>query len=304
MKNFLYKISSVLFMFYTEICSAQEFNFNVIVNTEQLTGAAMDKSLQTDMQTVLQSFVNNRKWTLANLTPLERIQGVIQIGLTEMSSPTRFKANIQIQSMRPVYGASYESVLFNFFDKDWDFEYTLGQNIEYSETANNSELANLLSYYLYMVLGMDFDSFALKGGTVYYDKAFQILNNAQATALSKGWRANDGANARYWLIENINSPQSQIIRETNYIYHRKGMDYMTTDDKNGRIKIMEVLDMIKKMNDIKPSTLVMRTFFNTKDVEITNIFTDAPISEKNRVSEILKELDPTNTDKYQKMFKN
>ncbi|MFQ3575955.1 MAG: DUF4835 family protein [Cytophagales bacterium] len=286
---------------------AQEFEATVIVNTDQLASTSnqsyVDKTIINDMQNNLSTFINTTKWTNHNFQQNERIKLNIIIGLTDAVSLTRFKANVQVTTARPIYGSSYESNLFSFIDKDWEFEYVQSQPLIFNENAFTSNLTSLIAYYLYLCLGMDYDSFSMLGGTIYFDKAFQILNNASSSN-EKGWRANDGFNARYWLIENLQSPQLKAFRESVYIYHRKALDLMAENQEEPVKKIFSVLEELKKVNMVKPGTLIMRSFFNTKDRELVGIFSKAPQDTKQKAFDILRELDPTNTDKYQDILKN
>ncbi len=304
MKNLLYLL--LYFIAFIK-CFGQEIKGTVIISTDQLGSTGnntyVDKSIINDMQSSLASFLNNNKWTTQTFQTGEKINLTLQINLTEAISLTRYRATVQILASRPVYGVSYETVCFSFIDKDWEFEYIIGQPIIYSENAYTNNLTSLLSFYVYMALGYDFDSFSKNGGTALLDKAFQIGNNAQS-ANDKGWKSGDGPNSRYFLTENLQNPQLAPFREGMYKYHREGLDIMATDPEGARKKIVEVLEALQKMNQVKVSTLVMRNFFNNKDNELVGIFSQANPEQKQKVYDILRELDPTNSDKYQKIFKN
>jgi hypothetical protein len=301
------KMLYIVFFLYFQFAFTQEFNAVVIVNTDQLSNTSnqsyIDRSLINDMQNALTAFINNTKWTNHTFQQHEKIKLNITIGLTEALSLTRFKANAQITAARPIYGSSYESNLFSFIDKDWEFEYVQSQPLIFNENAFNSNLTSLIAYYVYLCLGLDYDSFSPMGGTPFYDKAFQILNNA-ASSNEKGWKANDGFNSRYWLIENLLSPQIKPFREAIYTYHRKALDLMSENQQEPVKRILSMLEELRKMNMVKPGTLILRSFFNTKDRELVAIFSKSPKDIKQKAFEILKELDPTNTDRYQEILKD
>lgn len=304
MRNLIY---CIIVYFALTTLNAQEIKGTVSIATDQLgtTGnnSYVDKAIINDMQSALLGFINNNKWTTQTFQTNEKINLTLQINLTEAISLTRFKATAQIIASRPVYGVSYETVCFSFIDKDWEFEYAQGQPIIYSENAYTNNLTSLLSFFVYMALGYDYDSFSKNGGSALLDKAFQISNNAQS-ANDRGWKSADGPNARYFLTENLQNPQLAPFREGMYKYHREGLDLMATDPETARKKILEVLESLQKMNQVKVSTLVMRNFFNSKDNELVGIFSQANGEQKQKVVDILRELDPTNSDKYQKIFKN
>ena len=102
---------------------------------------------------------------------------------------------------------------------------------------HRDNLSSILAYYAYMILGMDYDSFGMESGTDYYLKAQQIVANAQ-NAAGSGWRASEGKQNRYWLIENMLSQTFRplVIISSLYNYHRKGMDLLYSDIEKRKSK--------------------------------------------------------------------
>lgn len=284
---------------------AQELDCLVKVNTDQLTssatGGTLDKTVVQDMEQSFMAFINNRKWTPHTYTQLERIKCQIQINITSTTSLTRFIANAQIVSVRPVYNSNYESVVLSFIDKDWEFEYSPSQQLNYNENAYVDNLTSMLSYYVYIILGFDYDTFSKMGGQPYFEKAQQIVNNAQESPY-KGWKAFDGTYNRYWLIENLINTQLAPIRESIYEYHRLGLDVIVGDAEGGRSVILNSLNKLKSANDLKPGSALMRFYMNAKGTEIVNIMSEAGKGDKQKAYDILKNIDPTNLEQYNKLL--
>lgn len=280
-------------------CFSQELNCNIILDTDQIQ--TTEKEIFQDMQVAFREFMNNRKWTNDIFKSEERINCNLFITFTQMPSIGNFKATVQTQSVRPVYGTGYESILLNFVDKQWSFNYTESQPLNFNENNFTDDITSLLAFYAYIIIGYDYDSFSKFGGTEYYEKALNIVNNAQQSPAT-GWRAFDGTKNRYWLIEDLMNQQMLPFREGLYIYHRLAFDNMVKNPEQSRTQIITVLNKIKKVEDIKPGTYLVRTFFDSKTDEIVNVFTEASLQQKQKAFNLLRVLDPTNMDKYQKIM--
>lgn len=304
MKNKLAYIFTLLFL-HAAFLQAQELRCNVIINKDQLsassTGGTINAALLDDMKTQISDFMNNRKWTGLTFAPQERINCNILINLKEVT-PNSVTAIGQIQASRPVYGASYESVTMNFIDANFDFDYVQSQPIDYSDNNYANNLSSLLAFYAYTILMFDSDSFAKLGGTPFLDRAQMVLNNASSSPF-KGWRTTDGINSRSALIDNLISPQMLPIREGLYPYHRLALDDMQKDPEKARKEILTVLEAWKKVNQIKPGGILLRSILQAKDNELIGIYSEASQEEKQKVFDILRELDPTSIEKFQKGFK-
>jgi len=278
----------------------QELYCNVQVMAPQIQ--MTDKSIFEDMQKSLLEFINGKKWTNYNYKVNEKIECNILINVTEQISTDKFKGSIQIQSRRPIYGSSYNSTLFNYIDKDFEFEYSKFYHLEYVENSSNPNLVSVVAFYVYIILGLDFDSFSLYGGDIYYQKAQTIVSNSQG-ASEPGWKAYESQKNRYWLIENMTNPIFKPLRQCIYVYHRLGMDVMYDKLESGRMKVLEALELLPQVHREKPSSLFMQVFFLAKSDEIVNIFSGANSPEKTRVMKVLNEVDVANMSKLSK-YKN
>lgn len=295
------KVVVVLTLLFTPwALTSQELNCSVQVLSPQIQGTT-DKVIFDALQKSIYEFVNNTKWTKETFQPSEKIECSFLINITEKLSVDEFRATIQVTSRRPVYKSSYPTPLFNYIDQDFQFKYIESQSLDYSEATFVSNLTSVLSYYVYVVIGLDYDSFSLNGGTPYFQKAQTIVNNAQ-NAQEKGWKAYEGTRNRYWFTENMLSPAFSPMRECMYKFHRLGLDIMHTTKEPGRQAIAESLELLRKVHQVKPLSFNMQLFFEAKSAEIINIFSQSFNDEKTKVVNLLDEIDPANSNKYQKIL--
>ncbi|MBC8112246.1 MAG: DUF4835 family protein [Verrucomicrobia bacterium] len=295
----------VLLISVCQIALAQELRCRVSINTQQMqVFTTMDKSIFKEIEKVISEFMNNKKWTNDNFKPEERIECSILINIQKMPSIGFFEGNAVIQVVRPVFGTNYNSFLFNFVDRNWQFQYQPGQQIDvFNENLYNNNLTSLLAFYAYLIIGMDYDSFAKLGGTSYMQTAFNIANNAGQSVQNgeTGWKQNEDQRNRYWLAENLINQQLQTIRENTYVYHRLALDTFQEKPDEARARILDILKKIKEVNQIRPQMVLVNTFFDTKAAELVNLFLQAAPQEKAQVFNLLSELDPTNTDRYRQL---
>ena len=162
-------------------------------------------------------------------------------------------------------------------------------------------MTNILAYYAYIILGFDYDTFSPLGGTQFYQKARDIVNRSQ-NAREKGWRAFEGNNNRFWLVENLLNKAYSPFRDLMYRYHRLGLDVMSEQPDLGRNEIAESLKNMQRVYRARPDTYINRIFFDAKSDEIVNIFSKGTTDEKSRVLIILSECDPSNSGKYEKIM--
>jgi hypothetical protein len=280
---------------------AQELRCNISISATKLQGA--NRTVFETMQSDLYEFMNNRKWTDQKFAMDERIECNFFINLDEQISSDEFKGTIQVQARRPVFNSSYETILLNIKDNDFDAKYIEYQTLEFNETSNKDNLTNILAYYAYIVLGMDYDSFSPEGGTEFFQKAQTIVNNSQS-AREKGWKAYESERNRYWLVENILNKSYSGFRSCTYQYHRQGLDIMFDKSPEGRAAIAESLKSIQKVFRSRPSLYILQVFFDAKSDELVNVFSKSFPDEKNRVSVLLNECDPSNGTKYEKILKS
>lgn len=280
---------------------AQELRCNVSVSAQSIQGA--NRQLFQTMQSDIYEFMNNRKWTPHFYSYDEKIQCNIFIKLDRQISSDEFTGSIQVQLKRPVFNSSYETTVLNLKDKDFRCRYQEFQPLDYNETNNKDNLTNILAYYAYIILGFDYDTFSLEGGTQFFEKAQAIVNNCQ-NAREKGWKAFEGDYNRYWLTENMLNKSYSAYRSAIYDYHRKGLDVMSERAEEGRAKIAESLRDIQKVFRRRSSLYILRLFFDAKSQELVNVFSKSFPDERNRLVTILKEVDPSNADKYKRIEDN
>lgn len=284
------------------ISSAQELNCSVQVVSPQLQSTADKKIFQTLQQSIYE-FMNNRKWTNDVFQQEERIECSIVITVSEKPSIDDFKGTIQVQSRRPIYKSSYNSLLLNVNDKNFSFKYTEFQPMEFTESSFTNNLTSVLAYYAYLIIGMDYDSFSLEGGTQFFQKAQNIVSNAQNTS-EDGWKAVSTGQNRYWIVENVLNSTFRSLRECVYKYHRNGFDIMSDDVAAGRKNVLAALMLLKTVYDNKPGSYNLQLFFLAKADEIVNLFKMGEPDEKTKVVELLNGIDPANNIKYNKITEN
>lgn len=278
---------------------SQELNCRVQVLSP--TEVVADKRIFTTLETTIREFMNNTRWTTDQFERDERIECNLTFTIRKFEAPDNFSGNLQIQVRRPAFNTNYGSLLMNMMDDDIQFKYLEYQPIEFSESAYISGLSSLLGFYAYAILAMDYDSFAPEGGTPYWLKAQQVVNNAQQDA-AKGWKGSDiPPRNRYWLVENYLNPVFKPLREANYQYHRMGIDQMYGKMEQGRAAIIDALKKVQKVNRDRPSSYNVQLFFNAKVDELVNVFKESPAAEKAQVVQLLGEIDPTNANKYRKI---
>jgi hypothetical protein len=281
---------------------AQELNCTVKVQAQKLQTA--DPRVFQTLQKALTEFMNNRRWTGDTYSQNERIECSVVINITEEKSANRFIAQATVQANRPVYRSSYNSTLLNMVDQDIAFEYIEYAPFEYSESAGgNNNLSNIMAYYAYLILGMDYDSFSPRGGSPYFVKAQNIINLNQNSG-EAGWKALEKNRNRYWMIENLTNTKYDAFHTAWYKYHRDGLDMMYDDSDKGRKAVMDAMNIVNGIQQENPGIMLMQQFFAAKSEELTNIFTGALASEKGNIVQLLSKMDPVNTGRYQKILKS
>lgn len=291
-----YSYIFLIFFFSYSYTTAQEFNTRVQVLAPTVPN--INKRNVEVLQNTIRDFLNNNKWTNETYTPAERIECNFVITLTAWDGNSTYKAEAQIQSSRPVYNTAYNSTLLNISDKDFDFNYSEGQSVDFSDQNFISNLSSLLSFYAYTIIGLDKDSFSKLGGTNYYNKAQNILNVAQVSG-NKGWKAFDGLRNRYWLNENLQNKSFEELRSFIYDYHLNGLDRMQEDPLKGAKKIINLLSDLKRLDKQKVGSIFPNMYLATKADELVNVISLTDPQEKIRAYNLLAEIDPANLNKYE-----
>ena len=284
--------------------TAQELNCQVsIIPAPALQLGPVEKEIFTELEAAIYDFMNTTKWTNDIFEIEERINCNVLITVTDLPSTTTFKGKIQIQSSRPVFNTSYNSTVFNHVDSDFAINYLRNSAIlPMSNYQYRDNLSALLSFYAYMILGYDYDSFSLKGGDPYFKAAQQIANNAKNSG-DEGWSASASKKRnRFWMVDNVLQPVFSPLRNAYYNYHRMGLDEFYNDQAIGRKKILETLQSLDKVQRSRPGSMNLQLFLTSKTAELINIFSQAEIKEKNAAVSILKKLDPVNSSNYQEIL--
>ena len=292
MKNFF--LSLILFAAVLQI-NAQDFRCAISINSSRINVSNPEKFNQ--LQQELYKFVNDRKWCQYTFKMDERLECSILINLNNQSGDV-YDATMTIQLQRPVYKASYKSPVLNFQDNSVRFTYVDGDPLEYAEGSNINQLTSLVAFYLNLFLAVDFDTFSLNGGAPYFAKCQDIVNLCQSGA-EPGWQSfESGQKNRYWILENFFNNSYSKFHDFFYQYHRLGLDVMSETPDVGRAAILESLRLLQQVNQQRGSLYLMTIIAESKRQEVIEIFREGSPSEKQQAIQIMKQIDPANTAKY------
>lgn len=280
---------------------AQDLNARVTVVAPKV--ATTNKRIFESLENAMKDFLNGRKWSVDQILPNERIDCNFLLNVTSWDGSSSFSGELQVQSTRPVYNASYNTTLFTINDKDIDFSYTEGQTIDYNNQTFLNNLSSIMAYYAYIILGFDYDSFSRYGGTPYFANAQNIVINAQTSSF-KGWRGSDNNINRYWLSENLANKTYIPLRSFYYDYHRNGLDLMADNAGQARKNILALLPSLTQLDRLRIGATLPTLFFSAKANELINIFNGADPQQRISAYNILTEADPANGTKYQLLRKN
>lgn len=276
---------------------AQDLLCNVEVRSDRIQ--ATNRTIFEDLENAISQFMNQRKWISDKVQSQEKINCSFVINITDFNID-QFRAEVNITSSRPVYGTSYNTAIFNHFDQDWQFSYAQFQAMDYQENANVMPLTTLLAFYANVIIGMDLDAFAPKGGQTYLNNALQLRNLAQGVS---GWNPGDGRGNRnrFYIIDQLLDDRYKAFRTAMYDYHMVGMDKFKDDNEASRKVIFESLQKIRTVQENLPNSVLFKIFFQAKRQELINIFQKAEPGLKNRAIELLGKLDPSNVSNYAKI---
>ncbi len=292
----------VLLIFFSST-QAQELQAKVTVNAQRVYNT-VDKKIFNTLQTQLTNLLNNRKWTNDVFQQGEKVECNFLLNIESIVEPNVYKASLTVQAARPVFNASYQTALINYQDPEVTFRYVEFQPIEFNENRIQgsdplaSNLTATFAYYVYMMLGLDYDSFSPKGGDPYFQKALNIVNNAPENRSISGWKPFDGQRNRYWLAENLMNSRYNIIHDVLYAYYRQGLDNMYDNENDGRKSIYNALMQLQAFNEQNQNTMILQFFMQGKSLELIRIFKKAPPQERLQAMTILSQLDIPNAIKY------
>ena len=281
---------------------AQELQATITVLANRISSQVDRKIFQT-LQGSLNDFLNNRRWTNENFQVNEKIVCNFLLNLSS-GNENIYSGTLTVQAARPVFNSSYQSPLVNLQDDAVVFRYTQFQTLDFNETrVQGSEplaanLTALFAYYVYIILGLNFDSYSLRGGDLYFQKALNLVNNAPEGNAIAGWKAFDGPRNRYTLIENLTNAKYAQFHDAIYDYYRQGLDQMYDKETDGRTGMLNTLSMLNTINSANPNLMYMDVFFLGKSNELANAFKRGTPDEKVRALDYLSRLDVSNTNKY------
>lgn len=279
---------------------AQEINVKITINSDRIEG--VDKNVFTELEEALTRLVNSRKWGDAAFASNEKIDCSMLIVIDEVSDQDTYKANIQLAANRPVFNSSYVTPTFTFKDDEFEFFYLKGQNLEFSDNNINSNLTAVISYYIYIMLGLDFDSYSLGGGKPYFAKALDIAHAAQSLD-TKGWAPFGSDKNRYALATALTDESITNFHSIWYDYHRKGLDDMANNPARGRAAIETTIPELRKLYDVRSALPVILFFGDTKLTEIANICSESSSDEKKELYKTLQSIYPTKKYLLEKLSK-
>jgi len=285
---------------YSVTAGAQELNatVNVLIPQQVISPPEFFNT----MKSTITEFLNGRKWSKDTWQNSERVQCTFQITIEQQVDNRSFKGSLQVTSSRPVYNSDYKTSVLNINDRDFEFVFQENTMIQWSNDQHRDNLSSVLAFYANLILAMDYDTFAMEGGTDYYLTCQTIINNAQNTP-EMGWRSNEkGRQNRFWLIENILSQSFKPIREFLYNYHRKGLDKLAINQAEAIENMSLAIDGLNEVHRIKPSSYNMQVLFYSKSDEIVNVYSPRVLAEKKKVADTCKILDPGNISKYDRIL--
>jgi hypothetical protein len=293
----------ILFLSVVHTVSAQELQARLTVVSSQINNE-VDKKVFGTLQSSLLNFINSRKWTGDTYQAFEKIKCNFLLNLDQAVGDNVYKATLTVQAARPIYNTQYESPVVNFQDNDVVFRYVEFAPIEFNENRVQgsdplaANLTAILAYYINLILGMDGDSFAPRGGDVYFQKAQNIVNNAPESADIMGWKTFDGLRNRYRLIENLTDNRFTLMHDAIYTYYRMGLDQFYEKEEEGRNGVLNALNYLSTLNTENPGSMAMQFFFSGKSNELVQVFSKASPDVKQRARDLLVKLDLTNANAY------
>ena len=282
---------------------AQELNCQVSVLVDaKVEVSSTEKEIIKQMEQSIFDLMNNTQWTKDKFKTEERIKCNIQIQIREIPSTGTYRGNIQVQSTRPSFNSSYNTILLNFEDENFAVSFSRNAVLVYAQNQYRDNLTSILAFYAYFMIGLDYDSFSLKGGTPYFIEAQSVVTNAQVGG-APGWKSSEsGKRNRFYLVDNMLQPVFDPMRECLYMYHRKGIDKLYEDKVAGKKAIYDALNKLTPLAATRPNAVNLLSFLFCKIPEFKNVFSDSELKEKQDLVTLLKRLDSANSARYQEIL--
>ncbi|MCP9767416.1 DUF4835 family protein [Lacihabitans sp. LS3-19] len=301
MKRILFFLSFLI----SGLVQAQELSCKVVVNSSQLKlSTSGDKQIFTEIEQKIKEFMNNQRWTNDLFSEKEKIKCSLIINLLSSQGQYKYSGNVQFQVIRPVYGTTYETVIFQFVDQNFEISYAPeDRQMIYNEQSYSSNFTSTLAFYSLAALVFDYDSFSKLGGNPYLERLFNVVTLAAGAGSKSPWTYDSDIRSRYWVMENLRNQQFGAFRDGFYEYHRLALDDFANNPANSRKIALEFLNTIKTVSTLKQNSIVINTFFDAKSDELINIFSEGSKKEKQEAFNIMSSLDPSKTDTYRKLMK-
>ncbi len=290
----MHKIICLFALIVFGFTNAQELNCTVTVNADQIGGT--NTQVYKTLKNSLTDFINKTDWTGQGYKNNERINCSMFINISAATSNT-FTATIQVQSSRPIFNSTYSSPVINFNDKEFTFDYTEFQPLILNPTVFESNLISVVTYYCFMIIGMDADTFSPMGGTAYLETAQEVASTAQ-TGGYKGWSGSDGNSNRFFLVNDMLSSTYEPFRQAMYQYHYEGLDNMARDLKSAKENVKTAVNKFSEVHSVRPNAFLTRIFFDAKSDEIVSIFSGGPKISITDLTDNLNRVSPLNAAKW------
>ena len=286
-----------------QMARAQELNAKVNINSQKISNTK-GAEVFDELKTRLQDFINDKQWTELQFREQERIDCSFNITINKWDDSTNeFECTLLMSSTRPVYNSSYNTTVWSVKDEDFHFNFQQSDQLEFSPENIQSNLVAMIAYYAYMIIGMDLETFALKGGQRFLETAEDIVNKSQDLGY-EGWKAFSNTKNRFGLLNDYLDGSMEGMRTLMYEYHRKGLDQMAENADNGRKAILDALEGLDQSHKARSMSSLPQLFTEYKRDELVNIFAGKGTSEeRNRVYDILFSIDPSSATKIEKIKK-
>jgi hypothetical protein len=300
-KKLLFTI--IMFSCAVHLLDAQELAASITIQSNKVDNQ-VDPKIFPQLQIQLKDFINQRKWSNDAFSSEEKIDCSFYITIESVVAPGIYDAKLSIVSNRPIHNASYSSSVLNMQDAKFTFKYQLSQPIEFNENRIQgadpleSNLTATIAYYIYIILGLDYDSFAPKAGMPYYNKALNIVYNAPEGSGISGWKSYDGQRNRYILIDNLTKSGNDKVHDVIYSYYREGLDQMTEKPVLAKSNILNALINLQEMNEGAVSGMLIPILMQAKFSEIVGIFNNSDKAIRKQLLTTLSSLDIANINKY------
>jgi Domain of unknown function (DUF4835) len=297
---------SIFLLFLCTYVQAQEIDCKVTINSSQLEMtnlASGDKQIFPQIEQAIKNFMNTQRWTTDIFSEKEKIKCNLSITLLKVKNQYSYSGNAQFQVTRPIYGTTYETVLLQYIDRNFEFSFAPEERtMLFNEQTYINNLTSTLAYYSLIAVSLDYDSFSKFGGNPYIERAFNVANVA-GNAIKGPWLSDSDPRSRFHFVENLRNQIVNPYREGFYTYHRLVLDDFANNTPEKRKLVLEFLNTIKTISTAKPQALLIRNFFDSKAVELVNIFSASEKPEKQEVYKLLTQLDPTKSETYRQILK-